>query len=507
MFTNSGNFGEISGKMNSSTTAGSGQRVRFAPSPTGYLHVGGARTALFNWLFAKHQGGTFILRVEDTDTERNRPELVDGILESLQWLGLKWDEGPVFQSQRMTLYRAAAEKLLTSGAAYLCYCPPEKYAGGDAAPEAEGGGAHTPRRVTRCACREGKTTPGDQKPAVRFRVPLGTTTSFDDIVFGKNEVANEEVEDFVLLRSPKEPGAELGPPTYQLGAVVDDIEMRITHVIRGADHISNTPKQVLLYRALGAEVPAFAHLPLILGPDRTRMSKRHGATSVASYKDEGFLPEAFRNFLSLMGWSSGDDSEFMRTEELLRRFSLEGVSRTNAVFDRAKLEWYNTQYLQKLPVEEILPFVQAELEREGIWRAEWAGAEGDWFAHTVDMLRPRTRLLPDFSHWSRAFFSDSFDYDAQAREKFWKDERLPAMLGKLADSLAALPEWNHDACDHALRAIAEAEGVKAGLLINATRVAIVGQAVAPPLFDTMVCLGRERVVGRLRRAIPAITSK
>jgi glutamyl-tRNA synthetase len=363
------------------------------------------------------------------------------------------------------------------------------------------------RRVTRCGCRDGKSTPGDQKPAVRFRVPLGTTTAFDDIVFGKNEVANEEIEDFVLLRSAKEPGADLGLPTYQLGAVVDDIDMRITHVVRGADHLSNTPKQVLLYRALGAEVPAFAHLPLILGPDRTRMSKRHGATSVASYQDEGFLPEAFRNFLALMGWSSGDDSEFMRTDELIRRFSLEAVSRTNAVFDRAKLEWYNTQYLQKLPVEELLPAVQAELERAGIWRGEWAGAERDWFARTVDMLRPRTRLLPDFSHWARAFFSDSFDYDQQAREKFWKDERLPAMLSKLADSLAALPEWNHDACDHALRAIAEAEGVKAGLLINATRVAIVGQAVAPPLFDTMVTLGRERVVGRLRRAIPMIGSK
>lgn len=493
--------------MTSSTTTGPGPRVRFAPSPTGYLHVGGARTALFNWLFAKHHGGTFILRVEDTDTERNRPELVDGILNSLQWLGLNWDEGPVFQSQRMSLYRAAAEKLLASGAAYLCYCPPEKYAGGDAAPEAEGGAAHAVRRVTRCGCRDGKPAPGDQKPAVRFRVPLGAATAFEDIVFGKNEVANEEIEDFVLLRSPKEPGAEMGLPTYQLGAVVDDIDMRITHVVRGADHLSNTPKQVLLYRALGAEVPAFAHLPLILGPDRTRMSKRHGATSVASYQDEGFLPEAFRNFLALMGWSSGDDSEFMRTDELIRRFSLEAVSRTNAVFDRAKLEWYNTQYLQKLPVEELLPAVQAELQRAGIWRAEWAGAKRDWFAHTVDMLRPRTRLLPDFSHWARAFFSDSFDYDPQAREKFWKDERLAAMLGKLADSLAALPEWNHDACDHALRALAEAEGVKAGLLINATRVAIVGQAVAPPLFDTMVTLGRERVVGRLRRAIPSVGSK
>jgi glutamyl-tRNA synthetase len=477
-------------------------RVRFAPSPTGYLHVGGARTALFNWLFARHEGGTFILRVEDTDTERNRPELVDGILDSLKWLGLNWDEGPIFQSQRRPLYRAAAEKLVAAGAAYLCYCPPEKYAGGDHS-ESETDDEPARRRVVRCPCREGKTAPSPQKPAVRFRVPLGETTSFEDIVFGRNETANDEIEDFVLLRSPKD-GAEEGLPTYQLGAVVDDVDMRITHVIRGADHISNTPKQVLLYRALGAEVPLFAHVPLILGPDRKRLSKRHGATSVSSYQEEGFLAEAFRNFLCLLGWSPGGDVEYLRTSELLQRFSLEGVSRTNGVFDRAKLEWYNTQYLQKLPIEELLPFVQEQLERAGIWRAEWAGAQREWFSHTVDLLRPRTRLLPDFVNWARAYFSDTFEYDAAAKEKFWKDARLPGMLGKLADSLVALPEWNHDACDHALRALAEAEGVKAGLLINATRVAIVGQGVAPPLFETFLVLGRERVVERLRRAAPVM---
>jgi len=459
---------------------------------------------LFNWLFVKREGGKFILRVEDTDAERNRPELVDGILESLRWLGLDWDEGPIFQSQRLAHYRAAAEKLLAAGAAYRCYCPPEKYAGGDAGEEAETAEAHSVRRVARCACREGRPADTNQKPAIRFRTPAGTTTVFEDIVFGRREVSNDEIEDFVLLRSPKEEGAEWGLPTYQLGAVVDDIEMRITHVIRGADHLSNTPKQVLLYRALGADVPAFAHLPLILGPDRTRMSKRHGATSVASYREEGFLPEAFRNFLCLLGWSAGDDSEFLRTSELVERFSLNAVSRTNAVFDRAKLEWFNTQYLQRLPVEELLPEVQWELERVGIWRAEWAGAERAWFAHTVDLLRPRTRLLPDFSHWARAFFSDTFDYDPQARQKFWKDERLSVMLSKLADALAALPEWNHDACEHALRGLAEAEGVKAGLLINATRVAIVGQAVAPPLFETFLVLGRQKVVERLRRALPVM---
>ncbi len=491
--------------MTANSDHASGPRVRFAPSPTGYLHVGGARTALFNWLFARREKGTFILRIEDTDVDRNRPELVEGILSSLKWLGLDWDEGPYFQSQRMDHYRAAAEKLLASGAAYLCYCPPERYAGGDAAPEGEGAGEHSVRRVTRCNCRDGKPASTDQKPAVRFRVAVGEKTFFEDAVFGPREISNDEIEDFVLLRSSRDENAESGLPTYQLGAVVDDMEMRITHVIRGADHLSNTPKQVLLYRALGAGPPIFAHVPLILGPDRTRMSKRHGATSVSSYQEEGFLSEAFRNFLCLLGWSPGDDSQFLRTAELLQRFSLEGVSRTNAVFDRPKLEWFNTQYLQLLPIEELLPEVEAELKRAGIWRPEWAAAEHEWFSHTVDLLRPRTRLLPDFSHWARGFFSDSFEYNQQAREKFWKDERLPEMLAALADVVSALPEWNHDSCEQALRALAEKYEVKAGLLINATRVAIVGQAVAPPLFETFLVLGRERVVKRLRKAVPALT--
>ncbi len=298
-----------------------------------------------------------------------------------------------------------------------------------------------------------------------------------------------------------------GVPTYQLSVVVDDIDMRITHVIRGADHLSNTPKQVLIYEALGAKPPIFAHVPLILGPDRTRLSKRHGATSVGSYADEGFLPEAFRNFLALLGWSPGDDSEFLRTNELIERFALSGVSRTNAIFDRAKLEWYNTQYLQKLPIDELLPYVEAELKRAGLWNEAWAAADRAWFARTVDLVRPRTRLLGDFAGWARAFFTDDFDYDAEAREKFWKDEKLPALMAKVTEALAALPDWNHDACDAALRGVAAAESVKAGLLINATRVAIVGRAVAPPLFETMVVLGKDRVIPRLRRAVPHISPR
>jgi glutamyl-tRNA synthetase len=488
---------------NPASFSSSSIRVRFAPSPTGYLHVGGARTALFNWLFARGKRGTMILRIEDTDAERNKPQLVNGILEGLQWLGVDWDEGPFYQSQRGSLYQQATKKLLANGSAFLCYCAAEKYVGGDHAEE----GAETTkiRRVTRCSCRDGRPSTPGVKPAVRFKVPIGGTTKFLDAVFGEREFSNDEIEDFVLVRSGKG-DEEFGQSMYQMSAVVDDVDMRITHVIRGADHISNTPKQVLLYRALGAEIPIFAHLPLILGPDKSRLSKRHGATDVNMYRAEGFLPEAFRNFLALLGWAPGGDQEFLRTSELLQKFSLDGVSRTNGVFDRDKLEWFNTQYLQKLPIEELLPHVEAQLKSSKLWNDEWSSGAGHaWFSKTVDLLRPRVRLLPDFTSWSRAFFSDEFEREPAAKEKFWKEpQKVKELLAKTADALVALSEWNHDACDHATRAVAEAAGAKAGYLINAIRVAIVGQAVAPPLFDTMVVLGQERVVRRLRSAVSEI---
>src|ERR1700687_317739 len=413
--------------MSDSIHSTSAVRVRFAPSPTGYLHVGGARTALFNWLFARRHGGTMILRVEDTDAQRNKPELVRGILDGLQWLGVNWDEGPFYQSQRTELYRAAAKKCLANGAAFLCYCPAEKYAGGDYAEPAqdEEPKAGGPRRVTRCSCRDGRPSTPGVKPAVRFKVPLGETTRFVDVVFGEREFSNDEIEDFVLLRSGKGE-EEFGQSMYQLGVVVDDIDMRITHVVRGAD--------------------------------QSRLSKRHGATDVNMYRAEGFLPEAFRNFLALLGWSPGGDEEFLRTRELLEKFSLEGVSHTNAVFDRPKLEWFNTQYLQKLPIEDLLPEVEAVLKRANLWKEEWAsGPAREWFAKTVDLLRPRVRLLPDFSTWSRAFFSDDFEIDPAAKGKFWKDPKVPELLSKLAEKLAAIPpsDCSHDACDHAFRALAE----------------------------------------------------
>ena len=474
-------------------------RVRFAPSPTGYLHVGGARTALFNWLFARHVGGVFILRVEDTDADRSKPELVEAVLDGMRWLELTWDEGPFFQSQRLDLYRATAERLLASGHAYRCFCSPQEIEQRRREGEKSGKPWKYDRRCRRLSSDE-LAARQSQAHAVRFRVPESGETAFDDLVFGRVSVTHEEIEDFVLLRSD-------ALPTYHLGVVADDLDMRITHIIRGADHLPNTPKQILLYQALGQQPPVFAHVPLILGSDRTRLSKRHGATSVTSYRDEGFLPEAFRNFLALLGWSPGDDTELMRTDELIRRFSLEKVSRTNAAFDRAKLEWFNAEYLRSEPLEKILPHVETELRRKNLWREEWSGPRRDWFAQAVDLLRPRARLLTDFSSWGRAFFSEEFDYAPEAVKKFLHDERLVELLAQVRAALAELAAWSHDDIERAVRGVAERAGVKAALLINSSRVALTGQAVAPPLFTTMELLGRERVLARYHRllaSLPAI---
>ena len=315
-------------------------RLRFAPSPTGYLHVGGARTALFNWLFARHYRGKLILRIEDTDLERSTPEMVEGILTGLRWLGIDWDEGPYFQTQRMSLYRDAAQRLVASGHAYYCFCTAEELERARVQAVAEG---RVPRdEICRKLAPEEARRRRDagEAAAVRFAVPEGGATAFDDAVYGRLEFSNSEIEDFVLLRSD-------GVPTYHLSVVVDDVDMHMTHVLRGADHISNTPKQVLLYAAMGAALPVFAHVPLILGPDKTRLSKRHGATSVIAYKDEGIVPEAFRNFLALLGWSPPDSTkEIMGDRELIDLFELSAISRSDAVFDRSKLDWFNTEYIR-----------------------------------------------------------------------------------------------------------------------------------------------------------------
>ena len=470
-------------------------RVRFAPSPTGFLHVGGARTALFNWLFAKHEHGKFILRIEDTDVERSSSEMVDGILEGLHWLGLNWDEGPYFQSQRLGQYRSAAQLLLDQKKAYRCFCSIESLAAKrEAATKAKQAWKYegTCRELSQQEIRA-KEIAGISG-VVRFKVPAAEKIDFMDQVFGRIEHPIGSIEDFVLLRSD-------GMPTYHLSVVVDDIEMRISHVIRGADHISNTPKQVLLYQALENPIPVFAHVPLILGPDKSRLSKRHGATSVTTYREQGYLPEAFRNFLALLGWSPGTEQEQMSPSELIDRFTLSGINKSNAVFNLEKLAWLNGEYIRASSAEALFPFVKTELERAGLWDATYDLERKTWFLCLIDLLKTRARLLTDFVHNGRPFLSDDYEIEIAAKEKFLKDPALAHLMPGLASQLNKLSDFELPSLEDCLRGFADDKKVKAGLLINAARVLLTGKAVAPGIFEVMTNLGRERTVNRLNKSI------
>jgi glutamyl-tRNA synthetase len=478
-------------------------RVRFAPSPTGYLHVGGARTALFNWLFARRYGGVFVLRVEDTDAERSSAEMVEGIFEGLRWLGLDWDEGPgvggpygpYFQSQRFDRHRAMAARLVAEGHAYYCYCTQEaikarrEAAGGTSNPAA---GWRYDRACCRLTAEEIAARERDGMPrAVRFKVPEGPM-SFDDLVHGRIEFDGANVEDFVIIRSD-------GHPTYHLSVVSDDVEMAISHVVRGDDHISNTPKHLLLFRALGAPVPQFAHVPLILGPDKKRLSKRHGATSVMEYAQQGYVPEAMVNFLALLGWSPGaGDRELFGKDELIEAFSLEGISGGNAVFNPEKLDWFNQQYLARLESDELVRRLRPLYESEGLWDQAFLANRRAWFGDVLELFRPRAKRLSDFVALSRFFLADSIEYDPVAAAKY-----LPGMadhLRALDRACAALPAFDPPALEAALRGVAESRGVKAATLIHAARVAVTGKAVSPGLFEVLALLGRARVHDRLTAA-------
>ena len=477
-------------------------RVRFAPSPTGYLHVGGARTALFNWLFARHFGGTLILRIEDTDFERSSQDMVQGILDGMTWLGMSWDEGPFYQSQRLPLYQATAEKLRQSGHAYYCFCTKEELEQRRALATAAGKPPMYDRRCRALDPGVAEVRRSNGEPAaLRFAVSEGGETAFDDAVFGRVAFANTELEDFVLLRSD-------GIPTYHLSVVADDVDMRLTHIIRGADHISNTPKQVLQYLALGEPLPVFAHLPLILGPDKSRLSKRHGATSVISYRAMGIVPEAFRNFLALLGWTpSGEgvqkDQELFSSEALIALFSVDGISRSNAVFDNDKLAWFNTEWIRRYKPQQLLPLIEEE------WTAAGFSADrsSDEILAAIALLQPRARSLKDFAGAFRGFFSDAYMYDPAAVTKFLSDETSRGLLVELGDRYHALHDFTEVSAEQLLRDFAAEKGVKAGALINGSRVALTGQGVAPSLFAVMASLGQARVVSRLQaaRSIPAET--
>ena len=472
-------------------------RVRFAPSPTGYLHVGGARTALFNWLFARRLGGVLVLRIEDTDVERSSQDMVEGILDGLRWLGLDWDEGPkidgpygpYFQSQRLDRYRAMAAALVAEGHAYYCYCTADTLKAKRDAAESAGSAWRYDRACCTLTADEIASRERDGVPrAIRFRVPDGTTR-FDDLVHGPIEFDGANIEDFVLLRSD-------GHPTYQLSVVSDDVEMKITHVVRGDDHISNTPKQILLYRAIGAEVPKFAHVPLILGADKKRLSKRHGATSVTEYSRRGYLPEAMFNFLALLGWAPGDDREILTRDELIAAFSLEGISGGNAVFNTEKLDWFNQQHLMRLAPDELGRRLQPWLDRAGLWNDEFLGDRHAWFFAVLELLKPRAKRLGDFAELGRFFFRDTIEYDEAAVEKHLRAPGMDEHLLALDESFAKLEAFDAMSTEAVLRATAEARGVKAAALIHAVRVVLTGKTVSPGLFDVLALLGRARAHSR-----------
>lgn len=485
--------------------------VRFPPSPTGYLHIGGARTAIFNWLFAQKTSGRLILRIEDTDEERSSQASIQGIIDSLKWLGITWDEGPYFQSQFIHEHVAAAEKMVQSGHAYKCFCTKEELD-----KKREGARGSKGHLKYDGACRSLTAHQVARKEAaglpytIRLKVPRGEGfVGFKDVVYGIIEKKYEDIEDFVIVRSN-------GRPLYVLSNVVDDIRDRITHVIRGQDGLANTPKQILIYRALGARIPVFAHMSLTLDPQKAKISKRtHGEiVAVHFYREHGFLPWAFVNYLALLGWSTPDSREIFSREELIQAFSLEGINRANAVFDVRKDDpkfftdpkalSINAHYLRNLPVQEIEPFVREQLQKAGIWAPEFEGSKRDWFLHTVDLIRSRFHVTTDFVHFGRAYFSEDYPIDSKALKKnIQKHEGLKMWFPLLAERLDQLNPFTAESAEQVIRDTAEELDVKAGVLINAVRAAVTGQLKGPGLFDVLPAVGQRRVVDRLKKA-PAL---
>lgn len=468
-------------------------RVRFAPSPTGHLHIGSARTALFNWLYAKKMKGVFILRIEDTDLKRNVDEAFGAILSAMKWLGLEWEEGPYYQSERLELYRREVERLLEEGWAYPCYCLPEELE--ERRKEALKRGE---KPMYDRHCRElteeekEKLEREGRKPAIRFKVPLEGKTSFKDIIRGEIEFVNQEIEDFVIMRKD-------GIPTYNLACVVDDHYMEITHIIRGEDHISNTPKQILLYKALGYFLPQFAHLPMILGPDKSRLSKRHGATSVNAYRDMGFLPEAMVNFLALLGWSPGDNREIISREEMIEDFELERVKRHPAIFNMDKLIWINSHYMKTSPPSRLAQLAIPFLKKEGLIK------EGENPVKLLEKIMPlvqeRAKTLGELPRWVDFFFKGRIEYEQSAVEEWLKDELHRKLLNLAKEVLAGLELFTKENIETALRGLAEREGVKAKEVFHPLRVAVTGKTVSPPLLESLAILGKEKTLQRIAGAL------
>lgn len=475
-------------------------RLRFAPSPTGYLHVGGARTALFNWLYARRYGGQFLLRIEDTDRARSTEESTRAIFDGLTWLGLTWDETVVYQGANLPQHQADAQRLLDTGAVYRCFCTTEELAERRREAESRKEAFRYDRRCDRLDATEVERRVAAGDPYVlRFRVPEGTT-AWDDLVHGQIAFPNKDIEDFVILRSDS-------TPIYNMAVVSDDIAMGITLVMRGDDHISNTPKQILLYEALGAPLPRFAHLPMIHGTDGKKLSKRHGATAVGDYQHMGILPSAMRNFLALLGWSPGGDLEVMTLEQMVELFSADGLLKKAAVFDPKKLEWMNGQHLSMLPAEEVARWVTPALISAGLATPEELASRHDWYLALLDQLRVRARTIDDVVRQARPYLDEEISYDPGAVAKHWKDaEETATLLGEVRDRLAGLADWSAEAMEEPLRKLAEARGIGAGRLFQPMRVALTGLAVSPGIFDVLALLGRDRSLGRLDAAMNVLRS-
>ncbi len=470
-------------------------RLRFAPSPTGYLHVGGARTALFNWLYARKYGGEFLLRIEDTDKARSTDASTRAIFDGLEWLGLTWDDEVVYQGANLERHRRDGERLLETGAAYRCFCSAAELDSRRKEAGALKESFKYDRRCDRLAPEEIRRRTAAGEPfVVRFRVPEGTT-EWPDLVHDRIAFPNKDIEDFVVLRSD-------GTPIYNMAVVSDDIAMRITCVMRGDDHISNTPKQIMLYRALGAALPVFAHLPMIHGMDGKKLSKRHGATAVGDYQHLGLLPGAMLNFLALLGWSPGGDREVMTMEEMIALFSADGLQKKAAIFDPTKLEWMNGQHLSRVSLATLEPIVTPVLIAAGLTSAEEVAERREWYGALLDLLRVRARTIDDIVRQAVPYFRADIEYDPEAVAKSWKEAAHVAdLLAAAEERLAALDVWQPAELEVALRALAEERGIAAGKVFQPLRVALTGLSVSPGIFDVLVMLGRELSLSRIVTAV------
>ena len=478
-------------------------RVRFAPSPTGYLHIGGARTALFNYLYAHHNGGKFVLRIEDTDTERTIEDSAEKMMQSLRWLGLNWDEGPVVggpagpyqQSLRQELYRKYASLLLDKGLAYKCYCTPEEL-------EAEREAGRAQKKAPRYSGKCRDLTPKEReelekqgrKYAVRLKTPDQGVTVVDDLIHGEVTFKNEEIADFIIMKSD-------GFPTYNFACVIDDWLMGITHVLRADEHLSNTPRQMMIYRALSAPMPKFGHVPMILAPDRSKLSKRHGAQTVEEFMEKGYLPEAIVNYLALLGWTPPDATkEFMTLEEMVEEFDLSRVSSTPAIYDVQKLTWMNGQYMKRLDVDDLVSRYIPFAVRYGLGTKETLSEKREFLRGVVTSLRERAKTLEELAEMSEFYFTPPKTYDEKGVKKFFSKPNVAELLDKGADALMNLSEWNEGNCEAAYRELIDREGIKSGELIHPSRLALTGKTVGPGLFEIMVVLGQDETVSRLRSA-------